>query len=154
MNTIVWIFSVFFLLLMSIDGHAFHCSVTTTPVSFSNYDVFTSTPLDTTGTISLMCNNPEQKPIPVTITISSGGSGSFNPRQMRRAGGTDRMNYYLFIDPSKTTVWGDGTGGTSIFTNMIDKTSSLNTTIYGRVPARQNLSAGAYGDTLVVTVTW
>jgi spore coat protein U-like protein len=154
MNTIVKIFSVFFLLLMSIDGHAFHCSVTTTPVSFGNYDVFTSTPLDTTGTISLVCNNPEKKPMPVTISISSGGSGSFNPRQMRRAGGTDRMNYYLFIDPSKTTVWGDGTGGTSTFTSTIVKTSPLNATIFGRLPARQNLSAGAYGDTLVVTVIW
>jgi spore coat protein U-like protein len=68
--------------------------------------------------------------------------------------GIDRMNYYLFIDPSKTTVWGDGTGGTSTVTRTIVKTSPLNIPIFGRVPARQNLRAGAYGDNLVVPVNW
>jgi len=145
---------VFFLILLSVDARAFHCTVSTTPVSFGGYDVFSSTPMDTTGTIALYCNNPEKKPMPVTVSISSGGSGSFNPRQMRLAGGTDRMNYYLFIDPSRTTIWGDGSGGTSIFTSIILKTTPLNATIYGRIPARQNLRAGAYGDNLVVTVNW
>ena len=154
MNTFVGILSVVVLLFMSIDGHAFHCTVTTTPASFGTYDVFSSAPLDTTGTISLMCNNPEKKPMPVTISISSGGSGSFNPRQMRLAGGSDRMNYSLFLDPSRSTIWGDGTGGTSTFISTIIKTTPLNATIYGRVPARQNLRAGAYSDNLVVTVIW
>jgi len=148
------VFLTFFLMFLSVDAFAFHCTVSTTPVSFGNYDVFSSTPLDTTGTIVLYCNNPEKKPMQVTVSISSGGSGSFNPRQMRLAGGTDRMNYYLFIDPSKTTIWGDGTGGSSIFTSTILKAAPLNATIYGRIPARQNLRAGAYGDNLVVTVIW
>ena len=154
MNTFVGILSVALLLFMSSDGHAFHCTVTTTPASFGNYDVFSSAPLDTTGTISLMCNNPEKKPMPVTISISSGGSGSFTPRQMRLAGGSYRMNYYLFLDPSRTTIWGDGSGGSSNFTSTIIKTTPLNATIYGRIPARQNLKAGEYGDNLVVTVIW
>jgi spore coat protein U-like protein len=154
MNALFKVLPVFFLMLLSVDARAFHCTVSTTPVSFGNYDVFSSTPLDTTGTIALYCNNPEKKPMPVTVSISSGGSGSFNPRQMRLAGGTDRMNYYLFTDPSRTTIWGDGTGGTSIFTSMIVKTDPLNVTIYGRIPARQNLRAGAFVDNLVVTVLW
>jgi len=154
MNTFVGILSVVVLLFMSIDGHAFHCQVTTTPASFGNYDVFSSAPLDTTGTIFLQCNDPEKKPMPVTISISSGGSGSFNPRRMRLAGGSGSMNYYLFLDPSRTTIWGDGTGGTSTFTSTIIKTTPLAMTIYGRIPARQNLNAGSYSDNLVVTVIW
>lgn len=154
MNAFFKIFPVFFLVLTPVAAGAFHCTVSTTPVSFGVYDVFSTTPLDTTGAIALYCNNPEKKPMPITVTISTGGSGSFNPRQMRLAGGSDRMNYYLFIDPSRTTIWGDGSGGSSLFTGTIVKTAPLNLTVYGRVPARQNLRAGSYTDTLVVTIDW
>jgi len=153
MNFILIILAIFSVLL-PINGYAFHCSVTSTPVSFGNYDVFSTVPLDSTGIITLSCSNPEIKPMPVTVSISSGGSGSFNPRQMRLAGGTDRMNYYLFIDPSKTTIWGDNTGGTSTFTSTIVRNPTLNATIYGRIPAKQDLRAGAYSDSLLVTVAW
>ncbi len=154
MKTCFKILPICYLALMPVAAGAFHCTVSTTPVSFGPYDVFSSTPLDTTGTITVYCNNPEKKPMPVTVAISRGASGSFNPREMRIAGGSDRMNYYLFIDPSRTTVWGDGTGGSSIFTGTIVKTAPMNLTVYGRIPARQNLRVGAYSDNLVVTVDW
>jgi spore coat protein U-like protein len=141
-------------ILLPINGYAFHCSVASTPVSFGNYDVFSTVPLDSTGFITISCSNPDGKPMPITVSISSGGSGSFNPRQMRLAGGTDRMNYYLFIDPSKTTIWGDNTGGTSTFASTIVRNPTLNATIYGRIPAKQDLKAGAYSDSLLVTVVW
>jgi spore coat protein U-like protein len=144
---------IFFLILLSVEAVAFHCTVSTTPVSFGSYDVFSSFPLDSTGTITIYCNNLEKKAMPVTVSISSGAAGSFNPRQMQREGG-DRMNYYLFSDPSRTTIWGDGTGGTSIFRRIIDRESPVYATVYGRIPARQNLRAGAYRDSLVVTVMW
>jgi spore coat protein U-like protein len=142
------------IVLFAAQCFAFTCSVTTTPVIFTNYDVFSTSPLNSTGTINVSCNNPEKKPIPVTIAISSGGSGKFNPRQMRAATGTDRLNYYLFTDPSRTTIWGDGTSGTSIVSNVVTKQSSFITTIYGMIPPRQNLSAGSFADSLVVTVNW
>jgi len=145
---------VLLLLLISVTAQAFHCSVTTTPVSFGSYDVFSPAPSDTIGTIFVSCNNPEKKAMPVTISINRGSSGSFNPRQMRLAGGSDRMNYYLFLDPSRTTLWGDGSGGSSTVTRMIEKTIPLSVPVYGRIPARQNLRVGAYGDNLVVTVDW
>jgi spore coat protein U-like protein len=156
MKSVFKVLPAFFLILIlvSTDARAFHCTVSTTPVSFGGYDVFSSTPSDTTGTIAIYCNNPEKKPMPVTVSINSGASGSFNPRQMRLAGGSDRMNYYLFTDPSRTIIWGDGTGGSSVSTSRIVKTEPLNLTIYGRIPARQNLRAGAYSDNLVVTVVW
>lgn len=154
MKYVFKVLSVFLLILVSADAQAFHCTVSTTPVSFGSYDVFSTAPSDTTGTIAIYCNNPEKKPMPVVVSINSGASGSFNPRQMRLAGGTDRMNYYLFTAPSRTVIWGDGTGGSSVLTRMIVKTEPLNLTIFGRVPARQNLRTGAYSDNLVVTVEW
>ena len=143
-----------FTVLVPFNCYAFNCNVTSTPVSFSNYDIFSTVPLDSTGIITVSCSNPENKPMQVTVSISSGGSGNFNPRQMRLTGGSDRMNYYLFIDPSKTIIWGDNTGGTSTYTSTVARNHAVNATIYGRIPARQNLRAGAYSDTLLVTVAW
>jgi len=142
------------LLLFSAEAGAFNCGVTTTPVRFTNYDVFSPSPANSTGTINVSCNNPASKPIPVTIAISSGAAGSFNPRQMKAAAGAERLNYYLFTDPSRTVIWGDGTGGTSIVTNLVTKQATWIATVFGTVPPRQNLSAGSYSDTLTVTVLW
>jgi len=153
MNLILVLLALFALLL-PVDGHAFKCSATTTPLNFSNYDVFSTLPLDSTGNVTISCTNPEAKPVQVEVTISSGSSGSFNPRQMALAGASDRMNYYLFLDASKTTIWGDGTGGTATFTSTVVRNPTVNAVIYGRVPARQNLRAGVYSDTLLITVIW
>lgn len=133
---------------------AFSCGVTTTPVNFMNYDVFSFSPTYSTGIVLVTCNAPAQNPVTVTISINSGGSGTFNPRQMRAATGTDLLNYYLFTDASRTVIWGDGTGGTSTVTNMVTRNAPWNATIYGTLPPRQNLRAGNYSDTLMVTVNW
>jgi spore coat protein U-like protein len=136
------------------EGFAFNCGVTTTPVNFINYDVFSLTPAYSTGIVAVSCSSPDRHPLPVNISINSGGSGTFNPRQMRAATGTDRLNYYLFTNASRTVIWGDGTSGTSTVTNMVTRNVPWNATIFGMLPPRQNLSAGSYSDTLLVTVSW
>ncbi len=119
-----------------------------------NYDVFSLYPLYSTGTIAVSCNNPDKNPMPVTIAVSSGGSGTFNPRQMKAAAGTDLLNYYLYTSAARTVIWGDGTGGTSTVTNNVSRNFPWNATIFGALPQRQNVSAGNYHDIVVVTVMW
>lgn len=141
------------LLLPAASAFAFNCGVSTTGVKFPGYDVFSSAPTNTTGTVTVSCTNPPNQPLPVTIAISSGSSGTFYPRQMRGAG-SDRLSYYLFTDPSGKVIWGDGTGGSSLVTNVVTRQSPWTATIYGTLPPRQNLAAGSYSDTLLVTVSW
>jgi spore coat protein U-like protein len=157
MNTLLRVLPAAFLILLSVDAGAFHCDVSTTPISFGNYDVFSSSPLDTTGTITIECNikDNEKKPMPVRVAIGDGGANSFFPRQMRRSGGGVPMNYNLYLDPSRSNIWGDGNNNTSVFTGNIFRNDTRILTIYGRVPARQNLMAGTYSDSpVVVTVSW
>jgi len=134
--------------------YAFNCALSTTSINFGNLDVFSGYVLDSTGTLTVSCSNPEKKPIPVKISINSGVSGKFNPRQMQGSNSTDRLNYYLFTDPSGTVIWGDGTGGSSTVTSTVTRTSTLTSTIYGRIPAGQNVSVGTYTDVLTATVIW
>lgn len=154
MKAILIVFSVLLLSLMSVDARATHCNVATTPVNFGSYDVFSSFPLDTSGTISVSCHTTVYKTIPIEVTIDSGLSGGFNPRRMQRIGGADRMDYYLSINSLRTQIWGDGSNGTVFFKGAIQGDSPLTLPVYGRVPARQNLRAGSYRDSLVVTVNW
>jgi spore coat protein U-like protein len=129
------------------------CSVSATGVNFGAYDVFVTTPLDSTGTVTVTC---DQAPPPdVVIAIGpSGTSGAFIPRQMRTAASPDRLNYNLFTNAGRSTVWGDGAAGTStVFLKNVTKNRPVVATIYGRIPAGQDVSVGSYSDFLTVTIT-
>lgn len=142
-------------LLCMMLGNAAHaaCRVTTTGIDFGAYDVFAAVPRDSAGTVTVACDrNP---PTDVTISIGpSPTSGGFQPRQMRRTSGTDRLDYNLFTTPSTTTVWGDGSAGTStVLLTKVNKNRPVTTTIYGRIPPAQNVSVGMYSDSVTVTIT-
>lgn len=131
------------------------CSVSSTSVSFGPYDVFSPAPLDSTGSVTVSCD--ELPPADVVIEIGpSAGSGGFSPRQMRHASRADRLNYNLFTDASRSSVWGDGTAGTQtvFLKNVKRQKPPAIATIYGRIPPGQNVPVGVYADTLTVTITW
>jgi spore coat protein U-like protein len=128
-------------------AEAAHCTISTTSVNFGSYDVFAGTPTDTTGTVSFTCSGNAD----VTITLSKGASSSYNPRTLN--GGADTLNYNLYKDAARTTVWGDGTGSTSTHTQTnVPNNTAQNLTIYGRIPASQDVRAGTYNDSVTVTI--
>jgi spore coat protein U-like protein len=127
------------------------CSTAATSVDFGAYNVADPVPTDTVGSMTVECDRPAL----VSIAIGpSSATGSVTPRQMRLAGGDDRLNYNLYLDPSFTAVWGDGTGGGAPFVRPVVPRRPWHANIYGRIPPGQNVSAGPYGDTLFVTIFW
>jgi len=141
------------LCLLLAGGAEAACSVSTTGVNFGAYDIFVSTPYDSTGTVTVKCD--PAPPVDITIAIGpSGTSGAFIPRQMRSASSPDRLNYNLFVNAGRSTVWGDGAAGTStVFLKNVKKNRPGIVTIYGRIPPGQDVSVGAYSDSLTVTIT-
>jgi len=129
------------------------CTVTPLgSINFGSYDVFSTIPLDSTGTIQILCDRTQPN---VVISIGpSPNSGGFNPRKMIRTGSTDLLAYNLYTDAGRTLTWGDGTGGTSTVTQKVFKNTPLNVTIFGRIPASQNAYVGSYGETVTVTIIW
>lgn len=147
------------LLLFASVGLAFNCTIATAGFNFGNYDPFSSVPLDSAAKISVACNNPVKgpklAPLTVMLTLSAGNSGSFTSRYMTPLnGGSSQLYYNLSTSPSHATVFGDGTGGSDMVTALVSKEAPLNVTIYGRIPAKQNVVAGSYSDLITVTVTW
>jgi spore coat protein U-like protein len=129
------------------------CTVSTNPINFGTYDVFQPLPADSNGTISVICT---------TVTLiarvdigPSPNSGGFNPRRMKLLTGPDFLDYNLFRDNGRTSIWGDGTGGSSsqFILFLIANTPRI-LTVYGRIPPGQDVSVGQYSDVLTVTVTF
>ena len=92
----------------------------------------------------------------MTLSVSS-TSGSFNPRRMKRSGGNDLLGYNVYTDVTRTAIFGDGTGGTSLVRprrpggGRVPWSTSI--AMYGRIPPGQDVSVGTYSDTLTATVT-
>lgn len=135
------------LLLPSAAGAAV-CTVTTVPVAFGAYNPASGTATDGVGTINISCDKaPAVKP----IAISTGGSGTYTSRAMKN--GTWSLNYNLYTSAARTQIWGNGTGGSVTVNYGGGGTGpSYAITVYGRIPPSQNVGAGSYSDSLVVTI--
>ncbi len=118
-------------------------SLSATSISFGTYDTFSTAPLDAAGTLTWRCPGVGA----IQVTLSKGASITFINRTMVRA--TEPLAYNVYLDAARTTVFGDGSGGTSgaaVTGGSQPKTLS----VYGRVFAQQDVSAGTYTDTLTV----
>ena len=123
------------------------CSITTTGVNFGPYDVFDSSPVDSTGSVRYQCSGNTNS---FTIAIGRGSSPTFMPRTLRN--GADAMDYNLYVDAARTSVWGDGTSGTTLFTVSNPTGKAVNVPIFGRIQPGQDIAAGTYSDSIVVTI--
>ena len=136
--------------LYASDAHAQACTISATSVNFGSYNVFNGSPTDSTGTLTYRCNGSAHN---ITIGLTQGAGASFNQRQMQK--GSESLTYNLFVDASRTNIWGDGTGGTSVYSiaNPPNNTN-VNLTVYGRVTAGQDVSAGTFSDTVTAVINF
>ncbi len=137
--------------LIPTNAQAITCSFTgTTGVNFGAYNVFDASPLDSTGSVTLYCSSVQPTDL---VTIELGGGNSSNPASRYLLSGAVTLNYNLYLDPSRSVIWGNGSMGTSVLgpQSIADMTPTT-WTVYGRIPAMQNVAAGSYSDTILVTV--
>lgn len=149
-----------FTALLSLQPMAAHalaaCTASATPVNFGPYDPLAVTPRTTTASITVSCDLLLGVSLLVAYSIGlSQGSGSYAARTLRSGG--NAMNYNLFTNSFYSNIWGDGSGGTSrILDGYLLGLGGAVTSypIYARIPALQNVPAGIYTDTILVTVTY
>lgn len=121
------------------------CSVSATDLAFGTYDPTSLVNDDATSTVSVTCTLLA----PYAVRLSGGGSADTAARVMD-GGTTTDLGYQLYSDALRTTVWGNtasddvpGTGaGLLPFAH----------TVYGRIPAGQDVEPGSYVDTITVSV--
>ena len=127
-----------------------NCIVSTTALAFGNVNTLSGANVDSSGGLSITCTNGTSWS--AAAGFGSGSGASFASRRM--TSGANLLSYNLYTSAARTTVWGDGTSGTAAFTGS-GSGAAQSVTVYGRVGSGQTtVPAGAYADTVTVTVTY
>jgi spore coat protein U-like protein len=127
------------------------CTISTVGVNFGNYNVFSAGALTANGTVTYQCLGVAGESI--TIDLSQGSAPSFNPRAMLRSG--EALSYNLYLDAAATQIWGNGTGGSQRYGPIVPQNNrATNVTIFGRIPAGQDVTVGSYTDTIIATINF
>lgn len=132
-----------------------NCLVSASDLVFGTYDPSSGTDLDVNTTISVRCT----KDTPFTVALNAGVTGGATLAQRRMTNGTDFMNYNLYTAAARTTIFGDGTGGTATVGGTgagLGAGQAQSVDVFGRIPAGQTtLSIGSYAETTITaTVTY
>ena len=139
------------------------CAAVATPHAFGTYNSPGGMQLDSNSTLTITCT-PDKILLACntgySIALSAGSAASYSPRKL--ASGANRLDYNLYTSTARSTVWGDGSGGSSNVSGTISTSvlsllclpGSNNHIVYGRIPAAQNVPSGVYADTITVTVSF
>lgn len=125
------------------------CLVSAGNLGFGTYNPIGGSGLNGTSTITVTCTLGTG----YNVQLDPGANGgSVTTRQMIRTSGTEVLNYSLYRDAGRTLNWGQ--------TDNTDTLSSTGTglsqghTVYGSIPASENVPTGSYSDTVNVTVSY
>jgi spore coat protein U-like protein len=139
-------FALFLALSLTGLGCRAGCTVGTQGLAFGGYNPIPGTAVDSVGYVNVNCDSG----MPYTIKLSAGG-GTFAARRM--ANGSYGLQYNLFADAGRTTVWGDGVGG--VLVSGSGTGTTVDHPVYGRIPGGQTGAyIGSYSDSITVTLSF
>ncbi len=141
---------------ISITGTVVNSCVinSTAAVAFGDYDpafAQRSTALTGQGTVKVQCT--DQAPYTIYMGAGGGTGAACTGTPVRTLAGpsSNTLSYALYSDSGRASVWGceasNDVAGTG---NGAEQTL----TVYGSIPGGQQKPAGAYEDTVVVTVNY
>ena len=128
-------------------------TIDATDLAFGNYAPLSGSVTDSTSTISISARLLlSLLPTAVSYTLGlSTGAGTVAQRKLTLTTGTNTLNYNLYTDSMRSTVW----GASSVSGSTSGITGNASNTVYGRIAASQTTAVpGSYADTIVVTITF
>jgi spore coat protein U-like protein len=106
------------------------------------------TAVSATASLGVECTNTT----PFNVGLSAGAGTGATVANRLMTNGSATVAYSVYHDSSHTQVWGVTTGTDTLSSTG---TGSLQTfTFYGQAPVQSTPAAGAYSDTLAVTITY
>lgn len=124
------------------------CAVSASNLSFGNYNPTLGTPNDNQTSLLVTCTNGAG--YNVGLDVGAGSGATTAERKMTHSSNT--LLYTLYRDSNRTLVWGDSVGSNTLASTGTGAQQTVN--VYGRIAAAQAAPAGAYSDTITVTVTF
>lgn len=90
-----------------------------------------------------------------TLGLGTGQSGAYAARILSTgANNSDKLTYNLYINAARTSIFGDGTSGTSSINKVSIQLGPTTIPVYGVIRAKQNISAGSYQDAIPIMITF
>ena len=140
------------------------CTISATPMAFGSYDPSSPTQMaPATSTIAAQCSVPPGSGnvtgFTMSVSLSTGSSGSYAARRMTSTPAMDTVQYNIFTSATRTSVWGDGTGGTTTVPVTLPRltpgqSGAASAVAYGFVPPLQDVASAEYADTIAVIANW
>ena len=126
------------------------CSISAVNLTFPAVDPLSSQ-TDGATTVSVKCT----KNSPYTVGLNAGTTAGSTIAQRLMANGADLMDYNLYTDAGRSSIWGNSAGSWVSGTGAGMGTAQV-LNVYGRVAAGQtNLAVGTFTEpTITVTVTY
>ena len=126
------------------------CTVVATPLTFGSYSGLSGSVTDAAATIVPICTIGTVYSI--ALDVGQGSGASATSRYLTGPFGAS-LGYNIYADNARTSVWVDGTGGTSMTSaSGIGLPQPVN--VYARIHANQATAVGAYVDTVLVTLSY
>ena len=105
-------------------------------------------PIFAQGSITVNCQKTLPQGTPVIVTFDLSGLPPSDPRQLASGQGA-QLDYAIYLDATRTRVWGDGTRGTEAIIDSLTmqggtRDASKTYLLYGRVSAGQPATEGSY----------
>jgi spore coat protein U-like protein len=154
-----WLLFAALLLATELCRAAASCSISATGPAFGVYNYSNPSPTLADGTVTASCNwvSGGSTTVNLVTSYSTGLSGSYANRHMVLGGSF--LLYNIYFDVNFQQIRGDGTGGSqtggaSLTVSKTAPTAEASSTIYGRMPAGQDVPPGTYTDTIVITMTY
>lgn len=147
------------LLLIAAGGlaaRAQSCTVSATTMSFPAYNAFSGNVSDASSVVTTTCSGILFIGVSYEVRLDGGQAGNILGREMRQGVTNHELGYQVYLNAGRTTVWGNGVQGSvytgSMLLGLFSRTHTR--TVYGRIPASQQVNSGDYADEPVMTVIY
>jgi spore coat protein U-like protein len=127
------------------------CNITVAPLAFGNYDpieAHRTTPLDGATIITLTCTRGTI----ASITMDDGRHAQGGGQRAMAGPNGSMLRYELFREATRSSRWGSAGAGVNLPASPSLGVRSY--TVYGRVPASQDVPVGSYVDEVIVNVSF
>ena len=121
------------------------CTITANALPFGTYSNGVN---NATTTVTPTCTLAT----PYTVGLDAGTGTGATVAARKLTLGANTLTYTLYSDSARTVLWGNTIGtntvagtGTGVFQTL---------TVYGQIPASQNVQPGNYTDTVTATLTY
>ena len=122
------------------------CEVTSSDLDFGTYNPKAASPHNVTTLLRATCT-PNTT---YNVGLNEGASPGATVNQRKMVSGSNALNYQLYRESSRTSIWGNTTGTDTV--TGVGTGLAQDHTVFGSVPPAQVIPAGDYADTITVRV--